>query len=433
MHKTVFFKHSSDFGGPSPKENENISDSKNRWVPTSPKSNRERSYCHKMGHMLAECRILKRKQERQDSSSFQPRGSVLVKTLSPSFSGSPATPESCFQPFMFDGFVSLTDKVENQKPVRILRDTGGSQSFILSDILDFCADSACNTSAIVQGIEMGLVPVPLHRVYVSSDLASGCFEVAVCPSLLVKGVDFIMGNDIAGGKVMPVVQVTDVPCNDSQADVLAEKLPDVFSAVVMRAQAKHDYQESNILCDSVFSKILRDDIISESSDASKMTLNSSFCFDLSADLPVSWETLIEAQRNDSSLNKCRASVENKTTSLRNQHYYWNDNVLMRKWSRSLNPEQREDWNSVHQIVVPLRFRPHVLSLAHDHSWSGHLGITKTYNRVLQHFFWPGLKSDVAKHCKTCHICQVSGKPNQVVPFAPLCPIPADFGKSWPNG
>ncbi len=97
---------------------------------------------------------------------------------------------------------------------------------------------------------------------------------------------------------------------------------------------------------------------------------------------------------------------------------------MRIWGRSLNAEQTDEWNVVHQIVMPLKLRPHVLSLAHDHPWSGHLGINKTYNRVLQHFFWPGLKTDVSKYCKTCHICQVGGKPNQVVPPAPLCPIPA---------
>ncbi|XP_039548082.1 uncharacterized protein LOC120493504 isoform X2 [Pimephales promelas] len=426
MHKTVFAKRPSDCGGSSLKENENLSDSRNKWVPTSPKFNRECSYCHKTGHVIAECRTLKRKQERQDSSSFQPRGSVLVKTVSPSSVSSLVTPDSCFQPFVFDGFVSLNEKVESQKPVRILRDTGGSQSFILSDILGFCANSACNTSAIVQGIEMGFVPVPLHRVYVSSDLASGCFEVAVRPSLPVKGVDFIMGNDIAGGKVMPVVQVVDVPCNDSQADALGKNLPNVFSAVVTRAQAKQDIHESNTLCDSVFSQILKTDVLPDSPDSTKTTLKASDGFDLSliSDLPISREILIEAQRNDLSLEKCRASVENDKKSLRNHQFYWNDDVLMRKWSRSLNSEQRDDWNAVHQIVVPSKFRSHVLSLAHDHLWSGHLGITKTYNRVLQHFFWPGLKSDVVTHCKTCYICQVSGKPNQIVPPAPLCPIPA---------
>lgn len=73
--------------------------------------------------------------------------------------------------------------------------------------------------------------------------------------------------------------------------------------------------------------------------------------------------------------------------------------------------------------MPTTYRSQVLSLAHDHPWSGHMGITKTYDKVLEHFFWPGLKLDVAQHCLTCHLCQVAGKPNQVIPPAPLCPIP----------
>ena len=43
--------------------------------------------------------------------------------------------DKCFKPFIFDGFVSLSGEVSDQRPVKILRDTGGSQSFILSDIL----------------------------------------------------------------------------------------------------------------------------------------------------------------------------------------------------------------------------------------------------------------------------------------------------------
>lgn len=51
-------------------------------------------------------------------------------------------------------------------------------------------------------------------------------------------------------------------------------------------------------------------------------------------------------------------------------------------------------------------------------------MTKTYNQVLQHFFWPSLKADVSRHCKNCHTYQIVGKPNQIVPPAPLRPIPA---------
>ena len=54
----------------------------------------------------------------------------------------------------------------------------------------------------------------------------------------------------------------------------------------------------------------------------------------------------------------------------------------------------------------------------------HLGVTKTYQIILKHFFWPGLKKDVSNFCRCCHVCQVVGKPNQKVPQAPLHPIPA---------
>ena len=63
-------------------------------------------------------------------------------------------------------------------------------------------------------------------------------------------------------------------------------------------------------------------------------------------------------------------------------------------------------------------------MAHDSPLAGHLGINKTYHRILQHFFWPGLKSDVKLFCKSCHTCQLVGKPNQNTPVAPLKPIPA---------
>lgn len=74
--------------------------------------------------------------------------------------------------------------------------------------------------------------------------------------------------------------------------------------------------------------------------------------------------------------------------------------------------------------MPVLCLQHMLELAQEHLWSGHLGITKTYNRVLKHFFWPGMNGDVVHFCKSCSVCQVVGKPNQVVPPAPLKPTTA---------
>lgn len=102
-------------------------------------------------------------------------------------------------------------------------------------------------------------------------------------------------------------------------------------------------------------------------------------------------------------------------------YYVYNGLLMRRWSPSKGSEG--EGGVACQVVVPKPFRQSVLSLAHDNFWGGHLGVTKTYARISKHFFWPGLKRDVCKFCRTCHVCQVTGKPNQVIPPAPLRPIP----------
>ncbi|KAL5020806.1 hypothetical protein ScPMuIL_002105, partial [Solemya velum] len=104
-------------------------------------------------------------------------------------------------------------------------------------------------------------------------------------------------------------------------------------------------------------------------------------------------------------------------------YFRRSGVLMRKW-RPPDVSPEEDWKVVNQIVVPPRYRQDILSLSHDVPMAGHLGVTKTYNRILDHFFWPKLKRDVADFCRSCHTCQVVGKPNQKIPVAPLHPIPA---------
>lgn len=59
----------------------------------------------------------------------------------------------------------------------------------------------------------------------------------------------------------------------------------------------------------------------------------------------------------------------------------------------------------------------------SHDQTGHLGVRKTYNPFLRCFFWPRLKRDVAAYIKTCHTCQVTGKPNQSLKPAPLCLMP----------
>lgn len=128
------------------------------------------------------------------------------------------------------------------------------------------------------------------------------------------------------------------------------------------------------------------------------------------------------QKADPTLRKCYSSVmDAKKASSETIAFYLDDGMLMRKWCPTVI--SHSDWNVIEQIVIPIPFRQHVLKMAHEHQWSGHLGVTKTYQLILKHFYWPGLKSDVARYCRSCHICQITGKPNQSIPRAPLHPIP----------
>lgn len=55
-----------------------------------------------------------------------------------------------------------------------------------------------------------------------------------------------------------------------------------------------------------------------------------------------------------------------------------------------------------QIVLPSTLRLAVLQTAHD-GVAGHLGVRKTYDPVMRHFYWPRLNRDISAFIKTCHM------------------------------
>lgn len=59
------------------------------------------------------------------------------------------------------------------------------------------------------------------------------------------------------------------------------------------------------------------------------------------------------------------------------------------------------------ILVPedANLRSRILRLVHDAPTSGHLGITKTFDRLLANYHWPNAWIDVAEYVKSCDVCQ----------------------------
>ena len=50
----------------------------------------------------------------------------------------------------------------------------------------------------------------------------------------------------------------------------------------------------------------------------------------------------------------------------------------------------------------------ILFMIHEHPLGGHLGRDAMYNKILDKFYWKGMKNDIQKYVKTCEQCQKRG-------------------------
>ena len=408
------------------------SETKSQYPLSRPTCN----YCKKSGHLVSECLKLKRKLESDEAkptglTTLRPRPQSSIKTNTTDIVTKPKSDSTMeiFEPFMLNGFVSLSGDNCPPAPIKILRDTGASQSLILADILPFSEKTSSGTSVLIQGVECGTVNIPLHHVNLSSDLVTGLVVIGITPSLPFKGVHLLLGNDLAGDKVVVNPLVTDTPNIGQTEDPIEQEIPDLYpSCAVTRAMAKRAIlknSNSDIdLTDTFIGQYFNDEIkksldpsLSDNQTDSSMSCHSSpRSIDQGHDT-LSKSQLIQEQQTDPEISKLifRALPENEISQVP-MCYYIKNGILMRKW-RPFDVPADDEWAVYHQIVVPKSYRHEILSIAHESPMSGHLGINKTYHKIINHFYWPGLKSDVSKYCKTCHICQMVGKANQTIPKA----------------
>lgn len=58
-----------------------------------------------------------------------------------------------------------------------------------------------------------------------------------------------------------------------------------------------------------------------------------------------------------------------------------------------------------QIVVATQERAQILDEYHDQDMAGHGGIERTYLRISQRYYWPGMRRQITTHVKNCTACQ----------------------------
>ena len=202
---------------------------------------------------MSECLTLRRKREKEAS----PNALVNSLTEMPFECGSMESfcPDNAkitessdllreeFLPYVSEGFVSPSENSAPQ-PIQILCDTGASQSLLLREALPSCGneDTEMGDFILVQGIEGRIVTVPLHSVFLKSDLVTGQVKVGLMSSFPIKGISLLLGNDLAGGKVVPSVQLTSKPSTEDESNLDIEIFP---SCAVTRAMVKKAKEEED--------------------------------------------------------------------------------------------------------------------------------------------------------------------------------------------
>ncbi|XP_072772650.1 uncharacterized protein [Nerophis lumbriciformis] len=84
---------------------------------------------------------------------------------------------------------------------------------------------------------------------------------------------------------------------------------------------------------------------------------------------------------------------------------------------------------IEQLLVPKSYIFRVLYLAHTHQLGAHLGVQKTYDRIITRFYWPGVKRAIEDFCKGCPECQKNApRPTYRNPLVPLPIISTPFSR-----
>ena len=249
-----------------------------------------------------------------------------------------------YKPFISEGVVSLVGDKNSSQKVKILRDTGATQSLMLDSVLPLTENSFTGANVLISGVEMGVLEVPLHEVNIKSSLINGKIVIGMRPSLPVEGISLILGNDLAGEKVMVDPRVVE----NEKTERLAEKFPGIFPASVVtrsvkakeaiKEQGKEEIGLSGTFLENIDGKF--EERNKEKADKALMRKES---WNVKENIPekqesesnsvISRQNLIENQSNDKELldlvKIALTPVEAEKVSV---GYLIRDNILMKKWS-----------------------------------------------------------------------------------------------------
>jgi hypothetical protein len=353
-----------------------------------------------------------------------------------------------FKPFATRATVLSPDGSEH--PIVILRDTGALQSLLRRDSVPPSAYSHTGDKRLIRGVDKSPVEVPLVELHLTGSIFDGKVLCALIDHL-PEGVDFLLGNDLwfeihhisdqdAFAFVVTRSQLRQATLADRSADKsdksdvvntdtgtpAPDKLDDLGPDLHDSMSKLFAIAEDHI--DGVDNQSPNQSCPQESSSPNAKTVLSSQSMDTTSGSPLqvsqqgfdlldlSSDQFLALQKADSAVSALRNNAIQQPFPVTHSYFYINNDLLMRHWHKP------NSLYSAEQLVVPGSLRKQLLLLSHDIPASGHLGITKTKDRLLTHFWWPKCQKELATYVRSCDRCQRVSKGTHPR-VAPLIPLP----------
>ena len=254
-----------------------------------------------------------------------------------------------YKPFISEGVVSLVGDENSSQKVKILRDTGATQSLMLDSVLPLTENSFTGANVLISGVEMGVLEVPLHEVNIKSSLINGNIVIGMRPCLPVEGISLILGNDLAGERVMVDPRVVEKPRVNEKTERLAEKFPGIFPASVVtrsmkakkeaiKEQGKEEIDLSGTFLENIDVKF--EERNKEKADKALMRNESR---NVKENIPEKQESesksvisrqnlIVEQSKDKELLDLFKIALTPLEAEKVSVGYLIKDNILMRKWS-----------------------------------------------------------------------------------------------------
>ena len=109
-------------------------------------------------------------------------------------------------------------------------------------------------------------------------------------------------------------------------------------------------------------------------------------------LPLTTKQMIQLQKNDSEVRNIVNKLHKERFNAK--IFILHEGVLCRLWM--------EERDTFWYIFIPEVLRDPLLVLAHNQN--GHNGGWHTYMALKRMYYWPGMRSQIFKHCKNCQEC-----------------------------